>query len=484
VAIGKRSLTEISRAGLAGALAAFALAGCSTLRSDPPPMGSVQTIPDRWVLAEPAGADIPLDRYWELLDDPLITEYVAQAQAENLDLAQAATRLRAARAGLRQARAARVPSVNASGGARRDVGDLASNDVLFSVGADAAWEADLFGRIDASVDAARSDVSVAGYSLGDLQRVIVAQVASQVVTARSLAAQLAIARDTLANQDDNLQIARWRNQAGLVNSLDVEQARTQRAQTAAAIPQLESDLVAVANAISTLIGEPPGRVYRALAETPRPVPAPPESVALAAPADMLRRRPDVSAAEAQLAADLDRVGVARAQLYPLARLSGTIGTSAIDAGDLFDIVTGNVFASLTQLIFDGGRVRGQIEGAQAVADGSLAGWRQAILTALEEVESAGVALETSKARVTALTEARDGAQNAALLARSQYQAGLIDFQTLLVTESQLLSTRTAQVNAQGARALAFISLARALGGGWSVPDSAGLEDIAAREPTE
>ncbi len=484
MAIGKRSLTEISRAGLAGALAAFALAGCSTLRSDPPPMGSVQPIPDRWVLAEPAGADIPLDRYWELLDDPLITEYVAQAQAENLDLAQAATRLRAARAGLRQARAARVPSVNASGGARRDVGDLASNDVLFSVGADAAWEADLFGRIDASVDAARSDVSVAGYSLGDVQRVIVAQVASQVVTARSLAAQLAIARDTLANQDDNLQIARWRNQAGLVNSLDVEQARTQRAQTAAAIPQLESDLVAVANAISTLIGEPPGRVYRALAETPRPVPAPPENVALAAPADMLRRRPDVSAAEAQLAADLDRVGVARAQLYPLARLSGTIGTSAIDAGDLFDIVTGNVFASLTQLIFDGGRVRGQIEGAQAVADASLAGWRQAILTALEEVESAGVALETSKARVTALTEARDGAQNAALLARSQYQAGLIDFQTLLVTESQLLSTRTAQVNAQGARALAFISLARALGGGWSVPDSAGLEDIAAREPTE
>jgi outer membrane protein TolC len=119
-----------------------------------------------------------------------------------------------------------------------------------------------------------------------------------------------------------------------------------------------------------------------------------------------------------------------------------------------------------------------------VADGSLAGWRQAILTALEEVESAGVDLETSKARVVALSEARDGAQNAALLARSQYQAGLIDFQTLLVTESQLLSTRTAEVNAQGARALAFISLARALGGGWSVPDGAGIDDTAAREPTE
>ena len=471
-------------AGLVVAVAALALNGCGIPRDTPPAMASAQVVPDRWVLAEPGGTDITLARYWVMLNDPLVEEFVARAQTDNLDLAQAVTRLRAARAGLRQARAARVPTINGSGGARRDVGDLAGNDVLLSLGADAAWEADLFGRIDASVDAARGDLRSAGYSLGDLERVIVAQVASQVVTARSLAAQLAIARETLANQEDNLQIARWRNQAGLVSSLDVEQARTQRAQTAASIPQLESNLVAVANAISTLIGEPPGRVYRALADAPRAVPVPPADVALAAPADTLRRRPDVSAAEARLAADLDRVGVARAQLYPLARLSGTIGTSATDVGSLFDLVTGNVFASLSQLIFDGGRARGQIEGAQAIADGSLADWRQSILTALEEVESAGVDLETSAVRVTELREASEGAQNAAILARSQYQAGLIDFQRLLVAESQLLSTRTAQVNAEAARALAFISLARALGGGWSVPEGAGLEDIAAKGPAK
>jgi NodT family efflux transporter outer membrane factor (OMF) lipoprotein len=447
-------------------------------------MASAQAIPDRWVLAEPEGADIALDQYWLMLDDPLVTEFVGRAQTDNLDLAQAEARLRAARAGLRQARAARVPTINGSGGARRDVGDLTSDDVLLSVGADAAWEADLFGRIDASIDAARGDLRAAGYSLGDLERVIVAQVASQAITARSLAAQLAIARDTLTNQDDNLQIARWRNQAGLADSLDVEQARTQRAQTAALIPQLESNLVAVANAISTLIGEPPGRVYLALTEAPRAVPAPPEAVALSAPADMLRRRPDVSGAEARLAADLDRIGVARAQLYPLARLGGTIGTSAVDVGSLFDIISGNVFASLTQLIFDGGRARGQIQGAEAIADGSLADWRQAILTALEEVESAAVDLDTSGARVVALTEASDGAQNAAILARSQYQAGLIDFQTLLVTESQLLGTRNALVSAEAGRAQAFISLARALGGGWSVPEGAGLNEQAAREPTQ
>lgn len=447
-------------------------------------MASAQPVPEEWALVEPSGTAIPFDRYWVMLDDPLVEEYVEQAQDNNLDLALAVTRLRAARAGLRQARAARVPTVTASSGAVRDFGDFGRDDVQFSLGGDASWEADLFGRIDASIDAARGDLQAAGYSLGDLERVIVAQVASQVVTARSLAAQLAIARDTLANQDDNLQIARWRNQAGLVASLDVEQARTQRAQTAAVIPQFEGDLAAVANAISTLIGEPPGPVYRALAEAPRRVPVPPARVELAAPADMLRRRPDVSAAEARLAADLDRVGVARAQLYPLVRLTGSVGTNAVDVENLFDIVTGNVFASLTQLIFDGGRVRGQIEGAQAIADGSLAAWRQSILAALEDVETSAVALETSGTRVAALAEASDGAQNAALLARSQYQAGLIDFQTLLVVESQLLSTRTGQVNAEASRALAFISLARALGAGWSVPQGAALEELAARGPTE
>ncbi|WP_245806152.1 efflux transporter outer membrane subunit [Erythrobacter donghaensis] len=460
-----------------------ALGGCAISRAEPPAMASVQPIPERWVLAPPGEATVALDRYWAMLDDPLIAQFVERAQAENLDLAQAAARLRAARAGLRQAEAGFLPSVTASGGAQRDVGDLARDGVQLSLGADVQWEADLFGRIDATRDAARSDLQAAGYSLGDLERVITAQVASQTVSARALAEQLAIAREALAVQDDNLQIARWRNQAGLVASFDVEQARTQRAQTAASIPQLESNLVAVANAISTLIGEPPGRVYAALTENPLAVPVPPARVTIAAPADTLRRRPDVSAAEARLAADLARVGVARAQLLPFARLTGTIGTGGTNVGDLFDIVTGNVFASLSQLIFDGGRARGQIDAARANADGSLAFWRQSILTALQEVESAAVDLDASDTRVAALIEASDGAQNAAILARSQYQAGLIDFQTLLVAESQLLNTRTALVSAQGSRAQAFIALARAMGGGWSVPEGAAINSSAGEPGT-
>src|SRR5690606_7104830 len=170
---------------------------------------------------------------------------------------------------------------------------------IFDVGADASWEIDLFGRISGNVAASRADLEAAGYSLADLQRVIVGQVAQATIQARATAMQLAIARDTLGYQDENLQIARWRVQAGLVSSLDVEQARSQRAQTAATIPLLESNLAASANAISTLIGEPPGRVLTLL-EASTFVPDPPQLAGFEAPAEVLRRRPDVRGAEASL----------------------------------------------------------------------------------------------------------------------------------------------------------------------------------------
>src|SRR5690606_2767835 len=246
------------------------------------------------------------------------------------------------------------------------------------------WEADLFGRIGADVTASEADLAAAGYSLADLKRLIGGQVALATISARSTALQLAIARDTLAFQDDNLQIARWRVEAGLVSSLDVEQARGQRAQTAATIPLLESNLVATANAISTLIGEAPGRVRRRPAAEAE-VPDPPVLGGLEGPAEVLRRRPDGRSAEASLAASAARIEGARAQLFPLIQLGGSVGTSSIGLDNLFDVITGGLFGTVSQLLFDGGRTRAQIDSAEAAAEGALAAWRLSILTALEEV---------------------------------------------------------------------------------------------------
>lgn len=423
-------------------------------------------VPAEWSEIEAPLASADTSAYWRQLDDPLLSELVEQAIVQNRDIAASAARLDQARAAVVQARSAYLPTLSGNGSATRDIGDAPRDGVPLSLGLDASWEADLFGQVSGNVAAARADLAAQGYGLADLQRLIVGQVALQTINARALASQLAIARDTLGNQRENLQIARWRNQAGLVSSLDVEQARTQVAQTAASIPSLEASLAATANAISTLIGEPPGRVLAAF-DTSTTIPTPPALAGLAAPAALLERRPDLRSAEASLYAAGARIGVARAQMLPLVRLTGSIGTGPVTAGNLFDIVTGGLVGSLSQLLFDGGRTAAQVDSAEAGAEAALAQWEGAILSALEEVESAAVSRRTADERVTINEDGLDAANNSAILARSQYEAGLIDFRTLLSAESALLSARNQLASAEADRASAFVQLTQALGGGWS-----------------
>jgi NodT family efflux transporter outer membrane factor (OMF) lipoprotein len=442
----------------------LAVTGC--LRPDTTPPEAGIAVPAQWAETQAAPLTSGVVSYWRQLDDPLLTQFVEQAITNNLDIAQSAARVAQARAQLASSKAGFFPQLTGSAGTSKDVGDLAEKQLHFNFGLNASWEADLFGQISGDVAASRADLAAAGYSLADVQRLTVGQVALTTIQARSTALQLATARDTLKYQDDNLQIARWRVQAGLASSLDVEQARSQRAATAATIPLLESNLAASANAISTLIGEPPGRVL-GLLQNSELMPTPPAANGLDAPAEVLRRRPDVRSAEETLIADSARVGVARAQLFPLLRLTGNLSNASIGIGKLFDLVTGGIFATLTQTIFDAGRNRAQLHGAQAVAQGALAAWRKSILSALEDVESASVDLKSARGRVVIQNEALDASNNAAILARSQYQAGLIDFRDLLTSENQLLSARNAVISAEADRASAFVRLTQALGGGWS-----------------
>lgn len=461
------SPSEHRRAARARLLAlplVLGLAGCVRPELAPPAAGIA--VPERWAETDAAPITADITTYWQQLGDSLLTGFVERAIRSNYDLAQSAARLEQARAQLASARAAFLPQITGSAGASKDIGTYAQKQLNFNVGADASWELDLFGQISGNVAASRADLAAAGYSLGDLQRVIVGQVALTTIQARATAWQLAIARDTLKDQDQNLQIARWRVQAGLVSSLDVEQARSQRAATAATIPLLESSLAASANAISTLIGEPPGRVLTLL-QASATVPTPPALAGLAPPAEVLRRRPDVRGAEATLIGNSARIGVARAQLLPLVRLTGNVSTASAGLGNLFDVITGGLFATVTQLIFDGGRAHAQVRNAQAAAQGSLAAWRKSILSALEDVETAAVDLKTARERVGIEGDALDASNNAAILARSQYQAGLTDFQNLLTAENQLLAARNAVVSAEADRASAFVRLTQALGGGWS-----------------
>ena len=357
-----------------------------------------------------------------------------------------------------------MPQVGASAGAGRDFGP-GDDRSSFSLGADAAWEIDLFGRIRRGIEAAGADAEGVYFDREALRVAIAAEVATNYIQARLAQERLALARDTLAIADDNLQIARWRVEAGLASSLDSEQARAARAQTAASIPNIETAFASATYRLAVLTARPPGALTAELTAV-RPIPDGPDEVAVGIPADTLRQRPDLRAAERSLAAQTARIGVAEAQLYPALRLSGNIGTSAFSLGGLFGAITGGIFSGLSQTLFDGGRLRSQLRSQQAATEGALAAYRQSVLTALEDVENALLALKSARERQAQFAIAFEAATNTAIFARTQYRSGLTDFQQLLEAGRSLLSARDGLAGSRGDEALALVQLYRALGGGW------------------
>lgn len=412
----------------------------------------------------PAPAE--LASWWRQLNDPVLDVLVTRAVQGNLDIAQARAGLRQAREATREASAALLPSVSGSGGAGRNFSNTADDTNSVSLGATAAWEIDLFGGTRRSIEAASADARSSGYTLAATQVSIIAEVVINYVTARQAQEQLAIARDTLATLDENLQITRWRVMAGLAASLDEEQARAQRAQTAASIPTIEQQYRGALNRIAVLTGEAPGEATRQI-ETVAPLPVAPSAIATGIPADVLRQRPDVRASERALAAQTARIGVAQAALYPALRISGDIGTSALSVGRLADVVTGSLFAGLSQLLFDGGAAQARVRQQRAATDAAFSAYRQNVLIALEDVENGLVAMRATGARQRENAIALDAARNAAVLARIQYRAGLTDFVTLLEAERSLLSSRTNEASARADKVLAVVQLYRAMGGGWN-----------------
>ncbi|SEJ64548.1 efflux transporter, outer membrane factor (OMF) lipoprotein, NodT family [Sphingomonas sp. OV641] len=459
-----------------------ALGGCTVGPDYRPRSAAELGVPDSFsVTAAPTRED--LTRWWRSFDDPVLGQLVEQAAARNLDLAQAAARLRQAREALVQSRASLLPTVNGSAGYSRSETLRGGQTLItlpdgttqsigggggsnFSLGLDAQYQLGLFGEVRRTVEASQAQYEASGYDQATVLLSVQAEVARNYVLARLYQLQLANARDSLALQDDNLEIAGFRVQAGLVSSLDQEQARVQRAQTAASVPLIEQQYNAAVARIGVLTGAAPGALKPLLAAT-RPIPRGPESAGVGIPADVLRQRPDVRAAERSLAAATAQTGVAKAQLYPALAISGNINSSAGNLGGLLETVTGGLFAGLTQAIFNGGRLSSQVRGAEAAADAAFAAYKQTVLVALEDIENAVIALRTAEAREREFAVALEAANNSAILSRSQYRTGLTDFTTLSQQEASLLSARNSAAQARADHATALIQLYTALGGGWN-----------------
>ncbi|MCX7627000.1 MAG: efflux transporter outer membrane subunit [Methylophilaceae bacterium] len=446
------------------------LAGCSLVGPD-----YVQPelrVPDQWVHSAAYSTESQdLSRWWERLDDPVLTSLIERAIHNSPDIRSALAKLREARARRSLAGGNRFPTVDARFSASRSRNGSGPSGYttshLYDAGFDAAWEPDVFGRLGRALEAAEAGAEASRADLQAAQVSLAAEVALNYVELRSYQQRLAIARDNLAIQSETLQITDWRAQAGLATALEVEQARSNRAQTEASLPVLDTSLAEAENRLAVLTGQAPGALHDLL-ETAAPLPTVPEQVAIGIPADTLRQRPDVRAAERRLAAETARIGQETAALYPAFALNGSFGWKAISLGALGGAgsVASTLAGSVLQNVFDAGRIRSRIAIQNAVQQQALAAYEKTVLTALEEVENALAAYAGSRERQAALRQAVQSARNAAQLARQRFESGLVDFQKVLDTERTRLASEDALATAEAEGLTALIRLYKALGGGW------------------
>lgn len=457
-------------AGALGLGAVLLVQGCA--HSVPAaPLAPDGALPVAWNAPLPSGVAVTpqaddLTRWWERFGDAQLGALVAQALQAHPSALSAQTALRQARAQARVQAAGLLPDLSLSGSAQRSrSGGETGNS--FQLGLDAGWEPDLFGRLDAGLQASEADARAAQASLEQVHVSLSAEVALQYIALRSLQQRLDIAQRNLATQRQTLQLTDWRVQAGLATSLVAEQARAAAEQTAAQVPQLQASLAQARHALALLTGQAPAALDAALA-APQSVPLPAQSLVMDIPADTLRQRPDVRVAQERVQAALARVSQADAARYPSLRLSGSLGLRALTLralGDSASLVH-SLLGSVAVPLFDGGATQAQVEVQQAALEQARQAYQLAVLTALKEVEDALVALGGEAARLAHLQQAAQAAGNAALLAQQRYDSGLIDFASVLETQRTQLSTQDALATSQATLGSNHVRLFKALGGGW------------------
>lgn len=412
-----------------------------------------------------------LAQWWKTLDDPVLASLMERAVQENLSLKEAAARVREARARRAAAGAGLLPALDSSGSFQKS-GDSESTRTLYSAGFDASWEIDLFGGVRRSVEAADANLLAVREGMNDTLVTLTAEVALNYVELRTFQARLDAAEANLALQEETYLLEESLRKAGISDELTFQQARSNLESTRSRLPSLRTAVNEAKNRLAVLLGEQPGAVHKELAQH-RPVPMVPPEVPVGAPADVLRRRPDVRRAERELAAQSARVGMATAELYPKISLNGSIGYSALSTGDLLTAGsrTFGYGPRITLPIFSAGSIRAGIEAQSALQEQALIQYESAVLAALEEVENVLTAYAQEQVRRDSLRNASQAAKTAAELAEYQYRAGLIDFTTLLDTQRSLLSAQDELAQSSGVVTSHLVRLYKALGGGWQAYDA-------------
>lgn len=476
----RRSFRPLGR--LSALVCVTALAGCAV---GPDYDGALISLPTAWSGASKSGAaksGVPqLGHWWTRLGDSTLNRLVDNAVNGNLDVAAAKARVREARASYNQAVGALFPDVEGSGASRRS--QLGGNRPINNVqgGANASWEIDLFGANRRAVEAAGYGLDAAAEDLRNTLLVLAGDIAVNYVEARGYQARLALSRRTAKSQRDTEALTRTRLTAGGATALDVANAAGQAASTEASIPALETGLAQTIHRLSVLCGQPPATLA-ALFRTTAPIPTPSWRVRIGIPADVLLNRPDVRLAERRFAQATARIGQATAAQYPSVSLTGNIAASAARLGDLGrnSSISWAFGPTLSVPLFNAGQLRGAVEVTEAQRDQTFIAWKSSVLLALEEVENALVSLNQEGVRITKLTAAARNYGDAARLSHELYQAGNVSFLDVLTADRSVYGAESALVDSRISRAVAWVNLNKALGGGWDGVINASRPEIVDR----
>jgi multidrug efflux system outer membrane protein len=441
-------------------------AGCSSQR----PLlseGREFVPPAAWSVPLPAAGDALDAAWWATFGDPLLPRLISAALGNSTDIGLSKANLQEARALRNQVAAGLSPALSGSLGAQRS-SRTSTPPRIFTAALDASWEADLFGSTGHGVAAQDALVRASAADLSSARASVAAEVALAYLDLRSAQARAIIASENLASQEQTLQIARWREQAGLASSLDVEQATATVEQTRAEIPALEASVAISIHAIGVLTGQPPA----ALLDTLTPSLGVPTLSAVQAepPAPTLGRRPDVLAAEERLQAAAQLAAQADADRAPSFTLTASAAWQSLTLGSLGSIAAArSIVASLTAPLFDGGLRDARLAQRQAQFEAARQQYRATLLAALQEVEDALVSVQADRGRLAALRTSQEAARNASMLATQRYQGGVIDFLTVLETQRTLLAVQDGVAVAQARLAQDQVRLFKALGGGAETP---------------
>jgi multidrug efflux system outer membrane protein len=453
--------------GLAVAASLLAISGCMV---GPDYRRPDITVPPAWRMIQGDPAAVINEQWWNQFDDPQLNRLIEVAVAENLDIKIAAARIEEARGLLAVSRSALFPQLDASLSAGRGrsaaaaLRGVSATQDFFSATLNPAFELDLWGRLRRGTEAARAVLLSTAYAEQTVRLSLASQVAQTYFDLRSLDRQLEIARRTLASREESLELVKKRFRGGVVSELDVQQAESEAAVAAAAVPNLEQQIVQQENALSILLGRNPEDIARGRGVFQVTIP----EVPLGLPSTLLVRRPDILAAEQSLAAANARIGAARAEYFPRISLTGVLGFESTELSDWFsrDSRIWQAASGVAAPIFTAGRIGGNVEVATAQQQQSLYDYLRTIQTSFREVEDALIGVRKIREQQMAQDRQIRAFDRTLRLANLRYENGYSSYLEVLDAQRNLFNAELQQVQLQSARLRAVVDLYRSLGGGW------------------